>query len=61
MICREIQVWHEAAWGQGTGKSLFKYVACAGNEINIGHCGYLASTCYHNLDVGIACVSKCIK
>ncbi|CAC5390291.1 DMBT1 [Mytilus coruscus] len=53
---REIQFWTGAAWGQGTGKSLFTDLSCSGNELNIGSCGYYTSNCYHNHDVGISCV-----
>ncbi|VDI06130.1 Hypothetical predicted protein [Mytilus galloprovincialis] len=53
---REIQIWTGAAWGQGTGKSLFTSLSCSGNERSIGSCGYYTSNCYHSQDVGISCV-----
>ncbi|CAC5357498.1 DMBT1 [Mytilus coruscus] len=57
---RAIQVWQGAAWGVGTGKSLFSYLSCSGNELNIGSCGYRTSGCYHNSDVGIMWVIRLI-
>ena len=59
---RAVEAPESAAFGAGSGPSWYRYVECAGTEMNLTECirssDFTGSGCSHSRDAGVVCSSE---